>query len=327
MTARVTAVLASILTLALVVAQVILPRLDLFHTWQYALALAILGIALAGYVLGAVRGDDGALGHRIAVAVCGALLIALAGLVSGLMGPDTTVVVKAPGTVAPLPDIGGAAFFTNAGAETIARGDATIVFRRMRHRDVIVSSGPPRFLAASSALLETAPAPAAYVEAGDAAGNRLTITQPGGVAFLSPVLQFRESQQIAGQQHPVDALALPAAHRSVRCVYFFPSQTTQLHLPPDARGKPAILFEVEDERGKPLGIGIGRTGQLVELGGLHLRATLGTYPQLIVAAAPHPYALILGGLLFFGGLAAAAQKAVTLEKVKRLNRAAGTTMS
>jgi hypothetical protein len=52
----------------------------------------------------------------------------------------------------------------------------------------------------------------------------------------------------------------------------------------------------------PGGIGFAPSGTTVELGGVRLSAAVGTYPQLVISAAPSPIALWLGGLTFVGGL-------------------------
>ncbi|MBV8150617.1 MAG: hypothetical protein JOY59_03595 [Candidatus Eremiobacteraeota bacterium] len=332
MTKRVTALTAAVIGMLLVFAQIAFPLLDLFHTWQYALGLTLVLAVLIGYIAPALGGDDGIIGKRLCVAMCGALVIVLAGLVSGLLGPDTTRIVHAPGTVAPLPDLGGAAFFPNADATTIANGRSMVVFRRMRHRDMIVDSAAPKFLVSESVMLLQQPHPAAYLEATDSAANHLTITQPSGAAFLSPVLLFRDSQAIAGAEHPVDGFALPALGRSLKAVYFSAAETAQLHVAPEQRGKPAVLYALEERGGTPGTIAFASNGQTVALAGIRLHATLGTYPQLVVASCPHPYALVLGLLLFIAGIAwalaaRAVQNVVTLEKVNRSKRPAGTTIS
>ena len=57
-----------------------------------------------------------------------------------------------------------------------------------------------------------------YVEARDPRGNRLTITQPTGTVFLSPVLLMQHRQTIAGMDLPFDSFNVPAARRVVKAV-------------------------------------------------------------------------------------------------------------
>jgi hypothetical protein len=48
---------------------------------------------------------------------------------------------------------------------------------------------------------------------------------------------------------------------------------------------------------------MAQSGTEVTIGGLHVTVTLGTYPVLQVAAAPQPYVLAGGLVLFLGALA------------------------
>ncbi|MBV8602582.1 MAG: hypothetical protein JO359_13540 [Candidatus Eremiobacteraeota bacterium] len=301
MSTRNGAVATALAALALVGAQYAFAGNELFHTWQYALALAILAVSLLVYVAGALRGEDGRIGRFVAVAALGALIALAAGLSSGLLGPDTLSVARVPGTVAPLPELGAAAFFSTVDPQALANGNAVVAVRRLHHTDIVVGRGGPKFL--GSILLFLDPRPAAYVEATGARG-RLTITQPSGSSFLSPVLLFSERQSIAGEQHPVDAFALPGRGLTVKVVYFFPSQTQRLHA--RVAGVPALLYDVfETSTQRPLGIGLGTSGEPVDVAAVRLRATVGTYPALVIASAPHPIAFAMGCVLAMLGLSAA----------------------
>jgi hypothetical protein len=294
---RFAALFAELVACALVIAQIVFPGNALFHTWQYALALAVVAWLL---ITSASRS------RRVLflISLLGALIVIADGFASGLLGPDTQRIARAPGTVAPLPDLGAAAFFSSATPQSLVKGDAVITIRRLHHLDIIVAAGARKFL---GALLLTADAmPVAFVEAFDDGGNHLTVTQPTGTAFLSPFLLFRTRQEIAGEAHPVDGFALPGGSRTVKVVYFTPADVTRLHVavPPSAVGQPAILYDVFDAASNhSLGIGVAASGVQTEIGGVRLEATLGTYPQLVISSAPHPYVLILGLFLIVVGLA------------------------
>lgn len=295
MSSRVSSLIAAAVACAVVLAQIAFPGQALFHTWQYALALVVLAWLLISAASREGRGF-------FTFAMLGAMIVVADGLASGLLGPDTDTVVHAPGTIAPLPEIGAAAFFAGADAQTIEGGQAPITIRRRNHGDIVITPGSRRFFGALLLLAE--PSPAAYVDATDPAGNHLTVTQPTGGSFLSPILLFREQQTIAGQAHPVDGFALPGANRTVKVVYFSASDVAELHvpLPPTAAGKAAILYDVFDAKSnRSVGIGVAPSGELTAIGGVQLRATLGRYPRLVVASAPQPYALIFGLLLFVLG--------------------------
>lgn len=273
----------------------------MFHTWQYALALAVLGYLLIAYATPAIRGQEGTGSRMLGVALLGALVAVAAGLASGLLGPDNVRLARAPGSIAPLPDIGAAAFFGNADAATIASGGATVTLRRRAHTDIVVTPGSHKFL--GGVMLMTEPMRAAYVDASDLRGNHLTITQQTGSTFLSPVLLFRDSQSIAGSMHFVSSFELPGVKRSVKVVYFTAEDVEKMHVPvpPDAAGKPALLYDVFDESNKSVGIGLAPSGAEARIGGVLLKATLGSYPQLLIASVPAPIALFAGlGLLVVG---------------------------
>jgi hypothetical protein len=295
--ARFAGVFAELIACALVIAQIVVPGAPLFHTWQYALALAVVAWLL---IVSATRSKRA----LFAISVLGALIVLADGFASGLLGADTERIARAPGTVAPIPDIAAAAFFSSASSQSIAKNNAVIAIRRRNHTDIVVTPGSREFLGAW--LLTAEAMPVAYVEAFDDSGDHLTVTQPTGSAFLSPFLLFRTRQEIAGGMHPIDGFALPGGNRSVKVVYFSPDDVVRLkvQLPPSAAGGPAILYDVFDAGSNhSLGIGVAASGVETEIGGVRLRATLGTYPQLVVASAPHPYVLILGLFFIVVGLA------------------------
>lgn len=300
MNSRVTALFVAVVCIGLVSAQVVVPLIDFFHTWQYATALALGAFVLIAYASGAIKGRDGALGKRLALAVAGALVVTLAGIASGLLGPDTQMLSHAPGTVAPIPDLRAAAFFTAAGPASIARGNAHVVIRRPSHRDVDVGPNERRFLQSSIMLLQASHA--AFIEARDGSGNHLTVTQPTNPSFLSPVLLFPNEQAIAGKKLPFDTFAVPALQRVVKTVFLTGAMTATLRVPPQDAGKPALLYAVDDDRGVSHGIAIGPDGSEVAIAGLRLRATLGSYPALVIASAPEPVALAAGVALFLAGM-------------------------
>jgi hypothetical protein len=292
--------LCALAAVALVLAQYAFPRWPGYHVWQYAAALALLAAPVIGRAFDLRRPSGGA-STSMLVALLGALVIIATGLGSGLLGPDTEIVQRAPGTVAPLPDVGAAAFFPNANAQDVARGDEGVVLRRRSGPPLAIAPGGRRLVGATE--LELVPRIAAYVEARDARGERLTVTQPTNPSFLSPVLLFPQRVDIAGKSLPADAFATPALRRQIKAFYFSKadSDVARAH---GMAGFASILFAVDDEGGRPLpgGIGFARGGTAVDLGGVRLLPTIGTYPALAISAVPYPPALALGGLLVLGGI-------------------------
>lgn len=314
MSPRTLAFVAAFAIVALVFAQDVIPTWAGFHAWQYSATLGLCAIAIFGYIGGARKGEDGEAGRRLVFAMTGALVVAATGIASGILGPDTQTVARAPGTVAPLPDVGAAAFFPVAGADAIARGDAHVALRRRNADPIDIGPGERRFL--DGTALEIVPQIAAYVEARRPTGDRLTITQPTNPAFLSPVLLFTQQVPIAGKLLPADTFATPALHRQIKAFYFAKGSAGPAAPAHGASSKTAsMLFAVDDDSGKlePGGIGFAASGTAVDLGGVRLKPTLGTYPALVISAVPSPLALWLGAALFVGGIAFAAFRPASRE--------------
>ncbi|MDB5028373.1 MAG: hypothetical protein JWO66_2062 [Candidatus Eremiobacteraeota bacterium] len=302
MTARIAALSVAGISIALVAAQDLYPFTPLYHTWQYALALALGLAVIVAYANAVRRGDDGVAGRRLLVALAGAALAVVGGLASGLLGPDTAGVIGTPGTVVPVPTLGAAAFFGPGDGETVARGASGVTLRRRNAGEIALAGSARRIVGESLIYLDQRTA--AYVETFDDRGAHLTVTQPTNPSFLSPVLLFRQRQQIGAFDVPFDTFAVPARHRIVRALYFTPDQLARFgHQDASVdKTRPALILTVADDAGRSLGIMLAGSGQTVALGGIRVRATLGTYPALAVAAAPPTWALVAGIALFLGGI-------------------------
>lgn len=296
MSARGTALLAAVGAIGLTLAQFVAPARDWYHSWQYAALLAIALAAIVGYAWPAWRGADGTAGKRLAWAMLGALAVGIAGLLSGLIGPDTVTVIGTPGTVTPLPDLGAAAFFPAVDAQSLARGETSVTLRRRNAPSVEIGERP---VPLGLAIVFTRARPAGYVVARDAAGNRLTVTQPNNSSFLSPVILFRESQPIRGQTYPMDTLAVPAAQRIVRVLYFSAADLAALRRDnPGAASGESVVLSVTDEAGRQRGLTMAPSGSAARVGDLTLSVTLGRYPVLVVASAPQPAVTLAGTIVF-----------------------------
>jgi hypothetical protein len=295
--ARATAIAFALLAIVLTVAQDVFPARDWYHAWQYTVILAIAILVMSTHLWRSRRGGDGTHGKRIALALAGAIAVALAGLLSGLIGPDNVTVVGTPGTVTPVPDLGAAAFFAAADSQSVRRGDATVTLRRRNAAEITVGSRP---VPVGLWVAFTQSRPAAYVEVRNDRGERLTITQPNNPSFLSPVILFRQSQEIHGRTFPLDTFAVPALQRVVRILYFSAADLATFPRDPSvpAPKEPGAILSVADDAGAQHGITMALSGRTAVIAGLHVTVTLGSYPILQLASAPQPFVVLAGLALF-----------------------------
>jgi len=284
--------------IAAVIVEIALPGQDTYHAGWYNVALcglAVVTIAVARRRFGAARGARRRAG--IVAVAFGAVSCALAGVASGLLGPDNQSVVGAPGQRIRIDGLGTLAF---ALADS---GGATVTLERSMRRPLDIGSSARN---AGSFIVRAAPRDVVYVEARDLHGNRLTITQPTGSVFLSPVLLMQRRQTIAGMDLPFDSFNVPAAKRVVKAVMFTPAQAAMLGRNAEI-GKPAVLFAVDDENDRllPHAIVLGSGGKEVQAGGLLLRGRVASYPAVEVMSAPNLIAVAVSALLVAGGIVAA----------------------
>jgi len=267
-------------------AQDLFPGNPLFHKgWYNVLDAALLIVA-------AYRP------RKNLIVLGGAAIIVLAGVASGLMGPDTHTIVGSPGATVADDQLGASFVFPLAQP----RDDPRTIAVALQSGSSLVSIGAgPRYT--GGLVLWQIPHTAVWVSAADAAGNHLTITQPTNPSFLSPVLSMQPSTTIAGVNVRYDTFAVPAMRRTVKAVLFTAEQVSQLRNPALPPGTPAVLFAVADRADRPVprGIGIVPSGAEKTIGGLRLRAEVGNYPAVNVAAAPYLPVLIVGGLILLGG--------------------------
>lgn len=270
---------------AMTAAQAVYPGASVYHTgWYNAVDIALLVVAAAGYRR-----------RNAVVALFGAAVIVFTGAASGLMGADTHLVVGAPGAAVRDADAGGSFDFP------LANSGDPVILQRGTHA-ISIGTGP-RY-SGGFAMWRT-PRTVVYIEAADADGNHLTITQPTNASFLSPVLLMQQTTAIAGMNVRYDTFSVPALRRNVKAVLFTEQQAAQLRSNPPITGKPAVLFAVSDNADHIVsnGIGLVPSGERKNIGGLILGATAGTYPAITVASIPYFPVFIAGLLVFVVGLA------------------------
>jgi len=266
-------ILAALVVLG-VIAEIIVPDRAIYHAGWYNVAIA----ALAVWAIASER--------RKPLVIFGVGAIAFAGIASGLLGPDTRVVVGAPDTSVRVDEAGGTLAFPPAQA------DPTVLLERGASAQPI---GARRYTA--TALLRSVSRTVVAVDATDSRGAHLTLTQPTGSAFLSPVLLMQSTQTIAGLDLPYDTFAVPAAHRIVKAVLFSAAQAASLPALAAAHA-PVVLFDLEDDTGAaiPHGIGVAPDGHAITIGGLRLRPRVLSYPAVEVTSIPD-LAVVGAGLL------------------------------
>ena len=276
-------------------AQDVFPGNSLFHTGWYNVVAAAL-LIVAAYQR-----------RKNLTALAGAAIIVIAGVASGLMGPDTHTVVGAPGATVSDDQIGSAFVFPLA-----QPGDDTKALTvSLQNGGPAIAIGGRRY--AGGLVLWQTPHVAVWVSAADPAGNALTITQPSGMTFLSPVLSMQQMTTIAGMRVQYDSFAVPAQRRTVKVVYFDPDQASRLGPQSPSPGEPAVLFAVADRADQPVphGIGVVANGAQRVIGGLRLGARAADYPAIVVASAPYLPALVLGALVLLTGVARTAFRSRT----------------
>ena len=274
------------------IAQDVFPESSWYHSGSYAgLLLGLL--ALQWWALRRRHGEM--------LAIFGATIVTVAGLASSLFAPATQLIVAGPGQTINLSEPAGSLQFP------VVQPPGAPALHRPGKSDITLDMGGRRTYLANY-IVWTRPRTAAYVEAFDNRGAHLTITQPQAtnVPFLSPVLLFLETKEFKDATGatpanlPVDTFSLPAAHRTVNAVLFGTDVIAKMQrLSSDSR--PGILFAVSGDRDQPLrdAIGLARSGEVVELGGVRLRPVVESFPTVVIASGPYLPVTVLGLLLFF----------------------------
>jgi hypothetical protein len=291
---------AALVLVAAVGLEVVLPGRDVYHAgWYNVLLSALVVVAIAA----SRREFRKARTLRVRLAVVavafGAGVSGFAGVASGLLAPDNRTVIGAPGERVRLDELDGALTFPLASAGST--NAAPVVLERPHRAPMTIGA---RWSDAGSFILHTTLRDVVYVEARDSQGGRLTVTQPAGTAFLSPVLLMEQRQMLVGMNLPYDSFNVPAARRVVKVILFSPAEAAMLLHGAGGIGEPVVLFAVDDENDRllPHAIALGRSGRAVRAGGLLLRATVTTYPAVEVVAAPTLVVVAIGTLIVLAGV-------------------------
>lgn len=289
-------ILAAVIVVAVAI-EVFIPGQPVYQSGWYNVAIAALVIVMIARTRGVFRAIVGSRARAgYVMLVIGVTVVGFSGIVSGLLAPEPRTVVGAPGTQVRLDELGGSLVFPLASGEDTVH-DVSLVSPGGAPKPI----GDARFTA--SFLLRTIARTVVHIDASDAHGAHLTITQPAGSAFLSPVLLMQAHQSIHNMDLPFDAFAVPAIHRVVRVVLFSPQQIAQFRSL-SGSPRPAVLFDVEDDKGNslPHGLALARSGEAATVDGLVLRPTIISYPAVNVIAVPSLLALGLAAIAIVLGI-------------------------
>lgn len=282
---------AASLALATLV-EVLLPGRSLYQSGSFAVIVVAITLIAISRVRRIVREErKGAAWAWSVSAGCALLGVALAA--NALFAPQPRRIIGAPGVAIAAPELHGRLRFPTLHAVGKSAGVTLI---RAGGGKTRIAGGGHAYLAAF--LLKAQLRHVVLIAARDRHGGHLTITQPQGSAFLSPVLLMRTRQHILGLNLPFDEFALPGVHRLGTAVLFSPKQAATLHRF-DARGEAALLFVLTDDvqHSLPSGIAIARSGQRVRVANITMRGTVLRYPAVEVLAIPY---LPFVGLGLFG---------------------------
>jgi hypothetical protein len=288
MIARLAVVLA---LLASVLAQYVFPDVPVYqYGWYSVIIAALFVIALLQSRIKKASNEPLDAVAMIFIRI-GMGLVALAGIANGLLAPAPATSIASPGTALPIAALHGTVDFPlvsnadGAGAQPVLLQGG---------KNIPLCIGRARII--GSFEVWCLPREVLTVQAFDTNGAHLTITQPAGAAFLSPVLLLAERQSIANMLLPYDTFAIPAAHRIVNVVFFDARHAATLRN--TNLGQSALLFAVDDETGRPLShsIRLATSGERIPIGGVQLSGTAFMYPALRVVPVPMPF-LVLAGIV------------------------------
>jgi hypothetical protein len=276
------------LILVLVLVEYAAPGRDLYHYGWYNVLVAAVAVWMLAVTPAAVKALSARARAGVWLFSLGIAAVAFAGVTSGLLAPDNQTIVGAPGSSVPVAQAGGTLVFPLA-------QDADDASVMLEHGSGASPVGRERFT--MNALLRAADRTVVAIDARDARGAHLTITQPTGAAFLSPVLLMQQQQTIGGLSLPYDSFALPGVHRIVKTVLFSAAQAGALPALAGANG-PVVLFDLEDETGTsiPHGISIAPSGRTVTIAAIRLTPRVLSYPAIGVIAVPN-VAVVAAGIL------------------------------
>lgn len=288
------------LSLAIAVAAVTIifamrPFEALFHHWQFAVAAAVVGLALLAQGVAGVRPLDAQERFAALGGIGGALLCAAMVVAAFAVGPPHTL----PGSPSQITPVRSGARLAVAFPEVTQVESGLTAAGSV---ELLNGGAPPLLLQDGDTrkigiyVLRVSTGPIALVRATTPDGRPVTVTQPSaGAPFASPYLQF----PIPAGQQADDYFAVPPLHRTVNVAYFAsyhdPTKGVDIAVP-------FLLLQINEESGAPLYRGPAVSGRPVHQAGMVLTFTLGRYPVVMLASAPATTPLAIGILMIVAGL-------------------------
>lgn len=260
------------------------------HHWGLTLAVALSGLYLLACAARSIKPlarDEG----FAAVGALGGGVIAIALVVAELtVGPPQRI-AAAPGQIyQPTHSSSISISFPPTDAATLGTHPPDSVTVNTGDGQVAVATGGQ--LKTRSFVFDVSAWPAAYVSATSLGRVAQTVTQPDGVAFVSPVLLFPD---VDSDGLPIDSFAVPALHRDVHVKYYpgLPARNIDI---------PFIQLEIDEENGGALFTGVSVSGRSLHAAGMILTFTLGSYPVVTVAPIPDGFICWAGACMIGAGL-------------------------
>jgi hypothetical protein len=260
------------------------------HQWEITLGVALICLFLMTSALRSVRPVRREEGFA-ALGALGGSVIGIAFVAAELLVGPPQRVGAAPGQIYYPPHSSRVSIaFPEVNATSLARlspDSVTVVVGNVT-TPLLVGGA----LRTRSYMLNAVRWPAAYVTAWSPERIGQTVTQPNGVAFVSPVLLFPD---IDTDSLPIDSFNIPALHREVH-VKYYPG------LPARGIDVPFVQLQINEENGGPLFSGVTVSGRPVKAAGVVLAFTLGSYPLVTMAPIPDEFMLVAGGCMVVVGV-------------------------
>jgi hypothetical protein len=265
------------------------------HTEKYAVVtLIFLALLVRLVVMRLRRGAASDAPREETIAEAGVALALCAALLCCLLAPEPRLF---RGTPAQSLDLGGEglqALFPTGVVALDAPEAMRVSLIAASDRRLTMEGQRPLLL--RDRILSAEPHVIATVEARGMGGDRLTVTQPLGTAFLSPMLTFPTTTEVLGLPLPSDFFTIPSLGRTVRAFLVTSELMRDPRVARVSGGRAGVLWAVEDASGRVLahGIGFAADGSPLKLAGVVLTPHLGLFPALRVASVPEPMPMIIG---------------------------------